>query len=418
MKRDFNHHSLFLRLPARYSGTGPVQESPVSVVVVAGDRLRDIGSIRLRELGPHVAQATQVVLLLAATDVTLFRKPVPPMSSSKLRAALPSLAEEHVIGDTADCAIVAGPDKDGQRLIGVCDRVWLESWIRTLQDFGVRRIRAIPVVLCLPFNPDAFSATLFSDAQHHELAIRLSDHEGVGLPVNVSADAQLPAEVTQQLSDLTGQHAVQLAVPSSRFAAFKQWMDSGQAGDITLVEQQWQDWVSVSQQVSLDLAEAVISQQPTRFDAKAWRWAAMLAGLFLVINIVALNADWWRLRSEGQQISDEITQIFRQTFPSEAVVLDPLAQMHQKLAASQRAAGQLVASDFIVLAAALGDAWREAGIDQRAIASLRYREGKLDVILKQDVPVSLEALRAPLANRRLQILPSSSEPTVWQLRSL
>jgi len=71
-----------------------------------------------------------------------------------------------------------------------------------------------------------------------------------------------------------------------------------------------------------------------------------------------------------------------------------------------------------VLSAALGEAWREAGNDLRAIAALDYRDGTLNVKLKQGVQVSLEALRNPLATHQLQLTPSPADPLLWQVRSL
>jgi hypothetical protein len=71
-----------------------------------------------------------------------------------------------------------------------------------------------------------------------------------------------------------------------------------------------------------------------------------------------------------------------------------------------------------VLSAALGEAWREAGNDMRAIATLDYAEGRLNIKLKQGVQVSLEAMRAPLATRQLQLTPSPADPLLLQVRNL
>jgi general secretion pathway protein L len=136
------------------------------------------------------------------------------------------------------------------------------------------------------------------------------------------------------------------------------------------------------------------------------------------LNVIALNTDALRLRSDGLQLRDEITEIYQRHFPNEKVVLDPLAQMKQKITVARQASGQITASDFVVLSAALGEVWRETGQDLRAIATLDYRDGKLNVKLKQGVSVSPETLRGPLANRQLQFAPSPVDPLLWQLKPL
>jgi general secretion pathway protein L len=143
-----------------------------------------------------------------------------------------------------------------------------------------------------------------------------------------------------------------------------------------------------------------------------------LAAAASLVIIAAIYADWWRLRSEGQQLRDEITDIYRRSFPNETVVLDPLAQIKQKIAASRQASGQLNTSDFVVLAAALGEVWREAGNDLRAIDALDYRDGMLTIKLKKAAQVSLAAMRSPLATRELQLTPSPTDPLLWQVKPL
>jgi len=117
-------------------------------------------------------------------------------------------------------------------------------------------------------------------------------------------------------------------------------------------------------------------------------------------------------------LRDEIADIYRRSFPNETVVLDPLAQMKQKIAASRQASGQLNPSDFVVLAAALGEVWQAAGNDLRAIDALDYRDGTLTIKLKPSAKVSLTAMRSPLATHELQLTPSVTDPLQWQVKAL
>jgi general secretion pathway protein L len=185
-----------------------------------------------------------------------------------------------------------------------------------------------------------------------------------------------------------------------------------------LTEQSWAEWIDTSARVPLDLMTAIGSYQPSNIDWYVWRWPIALTGTLAVLNIIALNADWWRLRSEGLRVRDDIMAIYQRSFPNDKVVLDPLAQMKKKIAASRSASGQLNASDFIVLSATLGEVWREAGQDLRTIAALEYRGGALSIKLKQGAHVSLEALRGPLKARQIQLTPSPADPLLWQLKSL
>ncbi len=404
--------------PAGTQGTSAIQTIPLALALAVRGRPLRTATASLSELAPQVTQVSQVVLLLAASDVTLLRIAVPPLSATRLRAALPSLIEEFVIGDTAECAIAAGAEADGQRLIAVCDRAWLKNWIDALRQSGARRIHVLPISLCLPSPNSHLSAALFQYAHRYELALRLSDHEGIGLAVDVDDEIQLPNAVARLIVTLAGNHPVSLSVPAAQVALFEKWIDVEQLSQITLTEQQWSDWIAASAKVSVDLISAFEGNQRAAFPWREWRWPIALAAAASLVNIAAINADWWRLRSEGQQLRDEITDIYRRSFPNETVVLDPLAQIKQKIAASRQASGQLNTSDFVVLAAALGEVWREAGNDLRAIDALDYRDGTLTIKLKKAAQVSLAAMRSPLATRELQLTPSPTDPRLWQVKHL
>lgn len=425
--------TLYLRVPSRTSvstatsgngltatagATVAIQNIPLALALAIRGRQLRTATASLSELASQMTQVSQVVLLLAASDVTLLRMAVPPLSTPRLQAALPSLVEEFVIGDVSACAMAAGAETDGQRLIAVCDRAWLQSWIDALRQSGARRLRVLPISLCLTAPSAQLSAALFQHAHRYDLALRLSEHEGIGLAVEVDDELQLPDAVAQLVRTLVPNRPVLLSVPTMQITLFEKWIKAQSACQITLIEQQWGDWITAAAHVSVDLINAFGGNQRTAIPWREWRWPTAFAGTLMLFNLAALNADWWRLRSEGLQLRDEIADIYRRSFPNETVVLDPLAQMKQKIAASRQVSGQLNPSDFVVLAAALGEVWKATGNDLRAIDALDYRDGTLTIKLKPGAKVSLTAMRSPLATHELQLTPSVTDPLQWQVKAL
>jgi len=173
--------------------------------------------------------------------------------------------------------------------------------------------------------------------------------------------------------------------------------------------------------VTVDLAAGIGAEHSDATDWGRWRWPLALAAGLLLVNVAALNWDWWRLRSEGQQLRDAMEHSFRQHFPNETLV-DPVAQLRQKVAASRQAAGEFVPGDFIALSASLGDVWAEAapaiGVDARAIAALEYRDAVLTVRFKPGQQPSLDAARSVLAARGLEATVVAGDGAQWQLRSI
>ncbi len=465
--------ALYLRLPPRALPADAAAASPsLSFAIAARGRLQRIGHASLHELSALMQQSQRVVLLLAASDVSLFRIAVPPLPAARLKAALPALVEDRVIGDPAACAIAVAPANGGtiagatpvatgtpatpattagnQRLIAVTDRAWLQGWIDTVRRHGARRVSALPFVLCLPLPAAHVAASVVEHAGRRELALRLSAQEGMGLPLSSDDADSLPVEVAQLLATFASQRPVQLALPPLLLKIFRRSYgehaadamhaaSGGAVGSATvpgdsiaadelpaphvieLREENWAAWVEGASHVPVDLATAIAADEGEGPDWRRWRWPVALAAALALVNIVALNWDWWQLRSEGLQLRETMARSFHRSYPNEALV-DPVAQMRQKVAASRQAAGEFAPGDFVALAATLGDAWAEAGAamgtDARAIAALEYRDAALTVRFKPGLQASLDAARAALDARGLEASPIAGDSAQWQVRSL
>jgi general secretion pathway protein L len=98
--------------------------------------------------------------------------------------------------------------------------------------------------------------------------------------------------------------------------------------------------------------------------------------------------------------------------------------MQQKIAVSRQHAGEMVPTDFLVLAAAFGDAWTtlqtQTGAGAQAIAALAYRDQMLEVRFKPAVKLSIEAAQPVFATHPLQVRAMDAEGgvSVWQVRSV
>ncbi len=416
MARDDQASAMYLRLPAR--GSAPAANGqPLPFAWALRGSLQQSGSAPLAELAPMLARAQRVVMLLAASDVTLLNLPVPPLPASRLQAALPALVEDRIIGDPADCAIAAGPELDGRRTIAVVDRGWLQSWADALRQHGARRIAAQPMQLCLPLPAAHVSAALLASAGQPLLALRLSVDEGLGLPVAVDDEAQLPEVVPELLATFAAGQLVRMSVPATWAPAFAAWADAHPDSGIEFVDEDWGDWIEGASRLDLDIMRGVAGRREQSLNWRRWRWPLALAAACLLFNLFALNWDWWRLRSEGLQLQEDMVVLYQRSFPNDTVVVDPLAQMRQKVVAARQAGGELAPGGFLGLSAALGDVWSGAVPDPRTIAALEYGDATLTVRLKPGSSLSLDTLRPTLAARQLEASPSPADPQAWQVRS-
>jgi general secretion pathway protein L len=396
--------TLYISYPARAAANDAgAAQSCAFALVGDGGNVAQQGVGALSKLADLVAGARKVVLLLAASDVTLLRVAVPPLSGARLKAALP---------DPAECVLAIGPAQPGvaERTVAVVQRAWLEVLVRALVAQGARSISALPGQLCLPLAPGGVSAALLHDEAGLELTLRAAQYEGMGLTLPAQADSAL-----HTLRALAGEAPVTLYVPAAQRAQYDALV--ADIAGVVLQEDNWVHRIAAAQGVQLDLASGLGAASGARArEWRRWRWPLRIALLAVLVNIVGLNVEWLRMKREADAVRQSMTQIFRAAYPNEKVILDPAAQMRKNIARAKAASGEMAGDEFTALAAALGEALQI--LPRRDIvAGLEYRDRTLTVRLKPDSvdAAALAQVQAQLAPRKLALKEAGAG--VWQLRA-
>jgi general secretion pathway protein L len=96
--------------------------------------------------------AAETILVVAARDTLLLNAQLPQISGPRLRRALPNVVEEFLIQDAQRCHIAIDPAAlaSGERCLAVIDRDWFASILARFSEAGHRRLRAVPLIHCLP----------------------------------------------------------------------------------------------------------------------------------------------------------------------------------------------------------------------------------------------------------------------------
>jgi general secretion pathway protein L len=393
---------------------------PWSFAVTVVDEVVAEGSVPLGDLKEKLLAARRTFILLAASDVTLLRISVPPLSAARLKQALPHLVEDQLMSDPAECVMVAGEAADGLRMIAVMQRTWLEALAATLRDIGANNVVALPAQLCLPADADAAQAAVTGDTPA-DLALRLSEHAALGFPLLSAQPETIAADVMQTLQALLPDGDIALRIPPSTVALYHMALNDHPAlhARTMLLEDRWQEWVAGAKTVTLDLFSGMQADMQRNIDWRKWRWPLTLAACLLIINVIGLNMQWWHLKNEAQRLRIAMTDTFRIAYPKEKVIVDPLLQMQQKVAAEKRLSGRIAADDFIALAAAFGEAWNSVAPDKNSAASfaaIDYRERSLFIKPKADSGEYFSKLKSALAMRNLSL--SQADAGAWQVRMM
>jgi general secretion pathway protein L len=411
--------TLYIRLPSKIVADSLQPGMPLycQYASAEGGAIEREGVAALAELAEQVARARRVVLLLAASDVTLLRVKVPPLSAARLKTALPNMVEDQLMSDPEECVVVAGESVDDTRTVAVVQRDWLELLSRSLVSLGARSIGAVPSQLCLPYQPDEVQATVSEHGVENDVAVRLGQQEGIGLSIVADQPESAAFDVIDALHAVVPQAPIMLYVPQSRVRDYQESLHLVPALEerITLHADNWTRWITGAQRSGLDLMSGLGVASGPQFDWGAWRWPIALAAGVLLVNAIALNVDWLRMKREADGLRNAMFQTYKSAYPKETVIVDPVAQLHQKMAAAQRDAGQLAPDDFLALTAVFGEVWSSVAQGAPAIASVEYHDRALLVKPKSNNTVTMDQLRGALTARNLTIAPGNSG--AWQIRS-
>lgn len=437
--------TLYIRLPSKSAADSAAHWLGLAcpfALVSHGGSIESEGIAPLSDLPGTVAKARRVVALLAASDVTLLRMQVPPLSAARLSAALPNLVEAQVIAEPSGCVVVMGGLSGGLRTVAVVQRAWLELLAKTLISFGARRIAALPSQLCLPYQPEGVTAAISEQGADIDVMLRFSEQEGIGLAIapplggvegnegherHRSSSAR---EVIRTLCAVAPEAPIALYVPQAEVHTYQEAMihAAAQAKRINVFADNWLRWIADARDSAFDLMGGLGTGYSSEPEWRAWRWPLALVAAVLSINAAALNIDWWRMRGEANSLRTAMVQIYKSAYPKETVIVDPVAQMRQKIAMAKRDSGLPAPDDFTAVSAALGEAWSSvvAGKTALAIDAIEYRERSLFVRLKPALNrveganggALTQQMKAALAERNLALdLVPAQSALIWQIRS-
>jgi general secretion pathway protein L len=403
--------TLIIRYPAKASVDSGAAQTCAFALVGDGGNLLQQGAAPLGNLGDMVAAARRVTLLLAASDTALLRMKTPPLSGAKLKAALPALVEEQVLGDPADCVLAAtAADDEGMRTIAVVQRAWLEVLVKALLAQGAQAVSVMPSQLCLPFQPGAVSAALVPGDAGFDLVMRQSQFEGLGMTLPAQPQAAL-----QTLRVLAGEQPVTLYVSAAQRAQLAPL--AAEIAHLTLEEDHWAHWVAGARSAGLDLAPALGNNGASARAWQRWRWPVRIAVLAVLINVVGVNIEWIRLKGEAKAVSQSMTQTFKSVYPKEPLVAAPLEQMQRNIRLAKASSGEAGGDEFVTLSAAFGEAMNVLP-RKDIIASLEYKDHALLIKVKPNTVdgTAVQQLRAALAGRKLDM--QEPVPGAWKIQPL
>lgn len=315
-------------------------------------RVSETGHSSLQQLG-QLPKTPALECFLHPLDSLLTSIELPPLPAARIKAAVSCAAQALILGHSERMHVAhSGRGADGQVQLAWVPKAALEQLAQLLRQSGVKLRGLYPAPYALPAPPAGHISACY-EAEH--LLLRHSAEQGTVQPV--FADSLEPL-----LASGTALHWIGGDAPPSALAPLPQ-------------AQRWSGPVP-----TWGLHGGV-----THESGQAPRWGRALAccALALAVWVVGLNLYAARLAAEGQQLKVQMSQRVQQAFPQLPVILNPLQQARQQLAARQDPAQADPGERFSSLMQRAGAAMP---FMVGAVQRLSFAQGQLHLVLLSEMP--------------------------------
>ncbi len=349
---------------------------------------RDAGSGTLASM-PH---ADDVIAIVASDRVLATAAALPKLKRNKLETALPFVLEDGLLDDVSAVHVTPGSKlADGRTVLYALDKGWLSRFLAACSTAKLRLRRVVPEFCLLPQRNEEWSVAW--DGTRGFIA--MAGHLGGAL--DVGSDTRMPALLQLSMQ----QHApaaLRLFTLGSDVAA----PDRGIKVPV-LFERQHFDWRKA--EIPADAPNLLWGKftPPPRI-GELWpvlRPALMVLLLLFCVEAALTNLEWAVLAHEKRQLSNAMSDTFRETFGADAVVVDAPLQMRRNVTRLRHAAGVADDADFLPLLEKFSVATDE--LPGRVLNTVRYDGGKLDVEMRLSGANAVDMLRRRIAETGLSL---------------
>jgi general secretion pathway protein L len=388
---------LVVRLPSAASATIGAAAEWI-VMDGSGARRANVQSGPL-DLAPAAAGGRKVVVLVPGTDALLAEPVLPVKSGAKLAQVVPFALEEHLAADVEDLHFAVGKrDARPGTPVAVVARARMDAWLALLADAGLHADALHAETAALPETPNAI--TLLIDGAR--VYVRRPETPGAVLDVQPLIEAlqlalasgeEAREHVTIYVSEEDYERERELLEGLREFTASLQ-LKLLPDGPLPLLA------ANIVQHPGVNLLQgAYQAKRKLQISFAPWRYAAVLAVVFIAAHLGLKTWQYFHYRSEEARLDAEIADVYQQLMPG-APLPDTSVARRQVEARLNQLRGSGPVSGVMTTLAALGEALGQT--PDVTIESLAYVNNTTNLRVLAPSTDALDRIRQLATERGLE----------------
>jgi general secretion pathway protein L len=353
-----------------------------------GDDGTPQGSIHAGSLVDAAGESAglRVTVLVPATECLLSRAQIPGRNRQKVLRAVPFALEEQLSDEVENLHFAVGKSMaDGAWPVVVISRQYMQGLVDAVAGAGLDVQQVFSELQALPVAENEITVLLDGEialVRGGPYSGYVADSENLGMLLAAEPhdeEAPLPG-----LRLLLREHS--LLPNTDAYDAETQLQQF--AGDPLVIFARGLDANAIN------LLQGTFSRTGEWLRMlRPWRATAALLLAGLLVSSVVMGVDYFRLERESDQLRGEIEDTFRKALPGVTRIVNPRAQLQQRLDQVQRGMG--ASGGFLELLARSGTVFKDVqGVEVQGIT---FRAGRLDVDLAVSNLQLLDELKQKLS---------------------
>ncbi|MEJ2622366.1 MAG: type II secretion system protein GspL [Candidatus Thiodiazotropha sp.] len=352
------------------------------------------------EQAAQQAKGRRTLIMVPASELLITSVNIPTRNRQRLLQAIPFSLENELTEDIDELHFAAGNmDSNNITPVAVVARSRLEAWLEILESAGIEPLGMFPDILSLPIESNAWS--LYQN-QHH-LQIRTQNNMGycvdgvnggefLNLALQQAAESAPQKLIFYRLDGVDSELDLQAIAPECEIIN----REIAKPDDLTQLLAE-----NLHEKQSLNLLQGeYLRVDKTTLQWKRWLPAAVMALILFVLSIVTSIQEYNHYDRQIKQLHTQIRETFQQAFPDVKRIVDPRAQMEQRLKSLQ--GGQSggfaqFASLFVPSASIIKNS------PNTTVQNISFRDGQLNLQLTIKELQALENLKKTIESKRLTV---------------
>ena len=351
------------------------------------------GENDLEQAAKHTRGRT-VIVLVSVADAPLFRVRLPTRNRARMAQAIPYALEDQLSQDVDVLHFALGkPDSEGHVSVAVVSREQMDEWLARLLEVGIRPQQIIPDVLTLPLHPGGWSGLM----EPGQLLLRQGPQQGIVMD-SANLNWLLPLALDEADEPLPDQlHLLGCDPQPPSIPLLELSIEHEECGGTPL--HHLCNGYDRTQAIDLLQGSYSPSEQANKL-WRTWRVAAALALIWVVVSLLHTAVENHRLAERELGFRQDVTAVYRDTFPRDKAIVDPRIQMQKKLDALHQG-NSTGGGAFLKLLSLAG---KPLTSDRSVkLITARFKQGRLDLELELSTLQGLDKLKIDLERQGLVV---------------